>query len=307
MSGPIRDPHRFGNHEANAVVRYVEVYEILPDPGEEDDFPEPYQPVQVKALRFEGYVSASTAVIETDNTDIVLRTRKSGKKHGTRGNGIDLIFEIDAGITPPASAAFDEATDELTVKVKTTSTTWQEVSEAVAGVLGGAFILEAVNPNAQVGSGIESETGTTASGADGAYATYGSAFGIGDHDTKDGKSVGDKFWIVWRADPRRWEILTGGGGGGGTVLEGRVTALIPSGRRLNGDGDAWLLPGEGDMPATWGKFVPVDNTGNATGPEVSVTHNRTDQEYEVDCQVFYIGSEIQYGNCWAIDWPPLPE
>lgn len=299
MNKPIRDPHRFGNHEANAVIRYVEVYEILPDPGESDDFPEPYQPVQVKALRFEGYVPASTATIETDNTDIVLRTRKSGKKHGTRGNGIDLIFEIDAGITPPAEASFDEATDELTVKVKTTSTTWQEVSEAVSGVLGGAFILEADNPNAQVGAGIASETGTTANGADGAYATYGSAFGIGDHDTKDDVETGDRLWVIWRADPKRWEILTGGGGSGTTLREARVTVDIPA-QTLNDDGDGWRVH---DTP---GRAILVDSAGFDTGSDFEVT-NRDDQFYAVNCRVWLDGTRVDHGSCWPVEWPTEPE
>jgi hypothetical protein len=207
----IRDPHQFGNHEANATIRYVEVYEILPDPQESDDFPIPYQPVQVKKLRFEGYVAAATEVMETDNADVSMRCRKGGKRHGTIGNGITVMFEIDGGITPPCECDYDETADTLTVKVKASTTTWQQVAEAVAGVLSGAFILEASNPSAEVGAAIESESGTTSGGMDGAYETYGNAFGVGDHETKDDAETGDRFWIIWRADPQRWEILTGDG------------------------------------------------------------------------------------------------
>lgn len=231
MKHEIRPPWTFGNHDSNAEVRYVEVIEILEDPpeeGDEDYDPEaiiPYQPVRVKRLLFGGHVPASV-VIETDNSDVVIRTRKSGERHGERGNGVDVTFEIDSGVTADAEAEFDGDDAILAIKVKNDEVLWQAVAEAVAVPLHGAFILSAEDPAAEVGAAIGSESGTLGGGEDGEYAVAGEEFGIGDHDSKEGRSVGDKLWVILRKDSQRWEILTGSGGGSSDLRFGKLTTAL---------------------------------------------------------------------------------
>lgn len=235
MSDPIRPPTKFGNHEANAELRYVEVYEILEDPepeGEEEveEAQKPYQPVQVKSLIFKDYVPSATDIIDGGTSDVVVRTVKSGRKHGIRGDGLAVSFLIDAGLTPNALAAFSEDDAELTIKAKNDDVTWDEVGAAVAAVLGGAFILEAVNPAAAIGEDFDGIVEGMTGGVDGGYETYGDAYGIGDRDLKEDVEVGDKLWITWRKDANRWDRLTGEGGGGssdimhGIIVDGALPA-----------------------------------------------------------------------------------
>lgn len=229
----VRDPHYFGNHEANSNLRYVEVYEIQADPGEEDDFPEPYQPVQVKTLYFNGHVPASSDVIEADNSDVVIRSRQSGARHGTRGNGVAVAFSIDGGITPAAEAAFNETTDTLTIKAKTSATTWAQMSEALAGLTNGQFVLEATNPGGTVGAGVGSESGTLSGGTDGDWETYGSPYGIGTRGTTSslGLTVGARLWVIWHKVSKSWQPIDGPEKPRalrGTWLSGTTTLTIDS-------------------------------------------------------------------------------
>lgn len=282
----IRPPSQFGGHEANADILYVEVYEILPDPEEEDDFPYPYQPVRVKQLQFTEYVPASSGVVSTDNSDIVIRTVKSRDKHGNNGNGIEVVFELDSGITPNVEADFDEATDELTITVKNDEVTWEEVAAAVALVLSGAFILEAAVPSAEVGSSIASVTATLTGGEDGGYGTIGEAFGVGGRELKDLVAVEDKFWVTWRTDAQRWDQFKDGNISvrGGVAVAGddidapvdqtwddvpaAVQALVTGGTPAGSDPCWKLTSGEGTLyqliedPDNAGDYwmVPVPST-----------------------------------------------
>lgn len=43
-----------------------------------------------------------------------------------------------------------------------------------------------------------------------AFVTYGTEFRIGDTDTADEVSSGEKFWVVWRRDAQRWYPISGG-------------------------------------------------------------------------------------------------
>lgn len=296
----IRKPTTFGGHETNAELRYVEVYQILADPTEEDNFPEPYQPVLVKELLFQDEVLASTGVIETDNANIEVYAEKSGKKHGTRGNGIGISFAVNGGQIDRVDGAFDEATDALTISVKDVHVTWAEVISEVATVLSGAFVLVSTNRDAEVGAAIAAASGTLSGGVDGGYIAVGDAFGIGDHDTKAGKSTGDKLWITWRKDANRWDIITGSPGAGGSTFRlARVVVAIPA--------------ATGNLTADWGEADAAasllsDSTGEEEDPENPVdVVNRWDISFPVDAQikidVSKTPAQVDNGTCNPfVDW-----
>ena len=204
MNSMIRPPTDFASHEANSELRYVEVTTISPDPTGGDNFPEPYQPVLVKRLIYSAYTPASTGALTTPNTDVRVYTRKSGQKHGWRGNDIVVNFDIDGGLTPNADASFDEATDTLTIKAKNTHVLWSEVITALSSVLNRAFVLAADDTTAEVGA-FGAVTGTLHSGTDGSYGASGSEFGIGDHALASRVQVGQRLWVVWKATAQRWE------------------------------------------------------------------------------------------------------
>lgn len=199
----------------------IDLLEYTIEGGEGDDLPAEdtevtitiqtvFQPVQVKLLRFEGYVAATTGTLTAENTTFTINSTKSGEYHGTFGNDIGIVFEIDSGITQNAEATLAAGT--LTIKVKNTSVTWRDIRRAVGAAEGGRqFSLNVAVPTAVFDSADESITGTLTGGVDGDYQTVGAEFGIGDRNTE--ADVGDQFWIVWKRDANRWEIVGGSGGG----------------------------------------------------------------------------------------------
>lgn len=221
----------------------IEYVQVLTNAHGDETVHDPYDPdvdlvssVVAERLTDVGtYTAAASGKVATENSDIFIYTHKGYQLDGPRGNGIGIVFAIDASIVygtgsdpVKAQAVWDAGGPTLTIKVHDVDVTWQDVSDALPLIdphndqlLNGAFSLIAIEPTAKLGESIESVTATLSGGTGGvdwAVLTGADPIFIGDHTTRTLVADGDRVWVIWSGIRQRWELVGGTGGGSGGAL-----------------------------------------------------------------------------------------